>query len=328
MSKFISKRSKIFLAGANGMVGKSIKKSLINCGYGLIRNKGEILCPSREELDLFDYLAVKSWFKIKKPDIVILAAAKVGGILANSNKPADFLLENLKIQTNVIEASWLSGVKRFLFLGSSCIYPSGYNKPIKEEYLLQRELEKTNEYYAIAKIAGIKLCDALRKQHNFDAISLMPTNLYGPNDNYNPNSSHVMPALIKKFLLAKKSNLPSVVCWGSGSPLREFLYVEDLADAVVFCLENWNPSSSNAPKDNFGNPLTILNVGTGIDISIKDLAKKIATIIDYQGKIYWDKSKPDGTKRKLLDITRISNLGWKASINLEEGIKRTIKDLF
>ena len=323
MEKLIKKNDRIFLAGANGMVGSSIKRILKNKGYG--QKKQNLLTPSKKELDLSNYLQLKDWMKKNNPDVVIVAAAKVGGILANSKYPADFLLENLKIQTNVIELSWLNGVKRLLFLGSSCIYPKNHTEPIIEEYLLNSKLEKTNEFYAIAKICGIKLCESLRKQYNFDAISLMPTNLYGPNDNYDLNNSHVMPALIKKFLKKKKNNYKSVTCWGSGSPLREFMYVDDLAEASIYCLENWDLDSENAPKDKEGNPLTLLNVGTGKDISIKELALKIASITGFKGEIIWDKSKPDGTKRKLLNINRIRNLGWEAKIDLDEGINRTIK---
>ena len=251
----------------------------------------------------------------------------MGGILANSKFPADFILQNLKIQTNVIESAWTTGVKRFLFLGSSCIYPKNASQPIKEEALLQNSLEGTNEAYAIAKIAGLKLCESLRMQYGFDAISLMPTNLYGPNDNYHPSNSHVMAALIRKFLIAKKEHLPSVTCWGTGNVFREFLHVDDLADGIIFCLKNWHPSKKNAPKDFFGNPLNHLNIGTGCDISIKDLALKIADIINFKGKILWDSSKPDGTPRKLLDVKRINKLGWEAKIDLDCGIKKTINCL-
>ena len=309
------------------MVGSAIYRSLKKSGYGDPTKGGQLLAPKRFDLDLTDYYAVMDFFKKTNPDVVIIAAAKVGGIYANSIKPADFLLENLKIQTNIIELAWLNGVKRLLFLGSSCIYPNNFIKPIKEEFLLKGDLEKTNEAYSIAKISGIKLCDSLRKQYNFDAISLMPANLYGPNDNYDLNSSHVMPALIRKFMYAEKNKIKEVKCWGSGKPLREFLYVDDLAEAIIFCLENWNPSDQNSPKDELGNSLTMLNVGTGSDISIKDLALKISYIINYQGEINWDTSKPDGTKRKLLDVSKINSLGWKAKINLEEGIRKTIEEL-
>ena len=327
MKKLICKSNKIFLAGGNGMVGSAIKKKLIEHNYGKFEHDGLILNPSRKELNLTDSIAVKLWMKKNKPDIVIIAAAKVGGIMANSKYPVDFLLDNLKIQTNVIEAAWLCGVKRLLFLGSSCIYPNNYQEPIKEEFLLSGPLEKTNEYYAIAKISGIKLCDSLRYQYDFDAISLMPTNLYGPKDNYHINDSHVMAALIRKFMHAKKYNLTSVKCWGTGFPKREFLYVDDLAEAAIFCLENWDPYSKSSPKDLFGKPLTLLNIGTGIDISIKKLAELISNIVGFDGEIVWDNSKPDGTRRKLLDVKRISELGWKAEVDLEQGIKNTIRDL-
>jgi len=319
MTKAIKLSEKIFIAGAYGMVGSSIKKILKKRGY-----EKSLLTPRRTDLNLLNSELVKEWFVKNQPKIVILAAAKVGGIYANSSYPANFILENLKIQTNIIESSWLSGVRRLIFLGSSCIYPKYATQPIKEELLLSGELESTNQWYAIAKIAGIKLCESLRIQHNFDAISLMPTNLYGPNDNYHPQNSHVVAALIRKFLIAKTQNLSSITCWGSGSVLREFMHVDDLAEAVIFCLENWFPDYRNAPLDIHGNPLNHLNVGTGKDISIKCLAKKIASITDFKGEIIWDKSKPDGTPRKLLDIQRINKLGWKAEIDLDEGLTKTI----
>ena len=286
-----------------------------------------MLTPSRLELDLLDPLSVKKWFTKKKPNIVILAAAKVGGIYTNFKFPAEFLLENIKIQTNVIEAAQKVGVRRFLFLGSSCIYPKNASQPIKEEELLNGYLEKTNESYAIAKIAGIKLCEALRKQYEFDAISLMPTNLYGPNDNYHIFNSHVLPSLIRKFSVAKRDNLSSVTCWGSGSVFREFLHEDDLAEAAIFCLENWFPNDIDSPKDINGNSLYLINVGTGKEISIKELAKKIAEIVKFDGKIFWDKNMPDGTPRKVLDISRLKKLGWKSKINLNSGLVKTIKDL-
>ncbi len=324
MKKIIKPNEKIFIAGANGMVGKAAKKSLLKSGYGLKENDGLLLTPSRHDLDLLDFEKVKIWFEINKPSVVILAAAKVGGILANNSKPTDFILDNLKIQNNIIENAWKNNVKRFLFLGSSCIYPKFARQPITEESLLTDSLEETNQWYAIAKIAGIKLCQALRKQHNFDAISLMPTNLYGPNDNYHPENSHVMAALIRKFSYAKKKSYDSVTCWGNGSPLREFLFVDDLGDAIVFALENWDPNSPNAPIDREGNPLTILNVGSGLDISIKDLANKIAKFSQYNGEIIWDQSKPNGTPKKLLNIEKITKLGWEPKTSLDEGILKTI----
>ena len=323
----ISKQDKVFVAGSTGLVGKSITKILKKYEYGLKENNGEILTPTRKELDLTSTVEVKEWMAENKPNVVIVAAAKVGGIFANSAYPADFLLENMKIQNNLIEASWNLGVKKFLFLGSSCIYPKYSCQPIKEDELLTGQLETTNEWYAIAKISGIKLCQSLRKQYGFDAISLMPTNLYGPHDNFHPLNSHVMPALIQKFREAKSKNLSKVTCWGTGSPLREFMYVDDLAEAIVFCLENWDPSAKDAPVDKKGEPLNYLNVGTGKDISIKDLAQKIANIVGFKGDILWDKSKPDGTPRKLLDISKISEMGWAPLVDLNEGIKKTVSFL-
>ena len=324
MNPKISFQEKIFVAGSKGMVGSAICRALQKKGYGQESEGGSILTPDREELDLSNSNSVKDWFNKHKPTITIMAAAKVGGIHANQTYPTDFLLNNLKIQNNVIESSWLSGVKRLLFLGSSCIYPKFANQPIKEEYLLNSSLEATNEWYAIAKIAGIKLCQALRKQYQFDAISLMPTNLYGPGDNYHPTESHVMASLISKFCLAKKQSKQYVNCWGTGTPLREFLHVDDLASAVLFCLEKWDPNDHNSPKDLNGEGLTYLNVGTGKDISIKDLAEKISQIVGFKGEIIWDKSKPDGTPKKQLDIQRITNLGWVPKISLDKGIKDTV----
>jgi len=324
MEKRILLNERIFVAGAKGMAGSAICKSLLKNGYGKI-NGGEILNPTRKELDLLDINAVKKWFNVNKPTLVIIAAAKVGGILANSKYPTQFLLDNLKIQNNLIETSWQTGVKRLLFLGSSCIYPKFANQPIKEESLLTGQLEETNQWYGIAKIAGIKLCEALRKEYNFDAISLMPTNLYGPGDNYHPQNSHVMASFIRKFYEASLNSLPSVTCWGTGNPLREFLHVDDLGDAVVFVLENWDPNSINAPIDENNNKLTILNVGTGKDITIKELAHKISNFYKYKGKIIWDNSKPDGTPKKLLNIQKIKSLGWEPKISLENGIKASIE---
>ena len=317
---------KIFVAGANGMAGSSICRMLERHGYGLNKNNGKILKPNRKELNLLNLNEVEDWFKKNQPTIVILAAAKVGGILANSTLPADFILQNIKIQTNVIETSWRAGVKRLLFLGSSCIYPKFANQPIKEESLLKGSLEKTNEGYAISKIAGIKLCESLRIQYGFDAISLMPTNLYGPGDNYHETESHVMAALIRKFYEANENKSKSVTCWGTGSPLREFMHVDDLGEAVVFALENWFPEAGNAPLDENGNPLLYLNIGTGLDISIKDLSTKIATAIGYKGEIIWDTSKPDGTPKKQLNISKINALGWSSKIELDEGIRSTISN--
>ena len=324
MGKKISLNERIFVAGANGMAGKAICRALVNKGYGKA-NGGKIMKPNRKELDFLDTNAVKKWFELNKPTIVIIAAAKVGGILANSRYPTEFLLDNLKIQNNLIENSWQAGVKRLLFLGSSCIYPKFANQPIREESLLTGQLEETNQWYGIAKIAGIKLCEALRKQFNFDAISLMPTNLYGSGDNYHPQNSHVMASFIRKFYEASTNSLPSVTCWGTGKPLREFLHVDDLGEAVVFALENWDPSSINAPKDENNNKLTILNVGTGKDISIKELAYKISSLVNYKGNIIWDSNKPDGTPKKLLNIQKIQSLGWNPKISLSEGIKKSVE---
>ena len=312
----ISKTYKIFIAGHSGMVGSAIKRSLIKKGYT------NLLCPSRKELNLLSFHEVENWFKNNKPDIVILAAAKVGGIYANSEYKADFILENLKIQNNVIENAWKSNVKRFLFLGSSCIYPKLAEQPLKEKYLLTGPLENTNESYAIAKIAGIKLCSALKSQYGFDAISLMPTNLYGQGDNYHALNSHVLPAMIRKFYEAKTKGVDYVECWGTGSPKREFLLVDDLADACIFVLENISTDNKTL-YENKNNYCGILNVGVGLDISIQDLAKMIASIIDYKGEIIWDSSKPDGTPRKLLDISKLSEMGWKAKTSLKKGIRLT-----
>lgn len=308
------------------MVGSSIKRAILKKMNPREEN-AILLTPSRKELNLLDSNLVKNWFIKEKPTIVILAAAKVGGILANSKYPANFLIDNIKIQTNIIESSLSCGVKRLLFFGSSCIYPKHASQPIKEEELLSDYLEKTNECYAIAKIAGIKLIEALRNQFKFDAISLMPTNLYGPNDNYHPTNSHVVASLIRKFLIAKRDRLPSVTCWGSGSVYREFMHVDDLAEAAIFCLENWFPFKETAPKDIFGNALSYLNVGTGKDITIKELAKKIALIANYEGEILWNNSMPDGTPRKVLNVSRLMNLGWDPKINLNYGLTETIKNL-
>ena len=325
MSNKISYKDKIFVAGARGMAGSAIHRALKKSGYGDLKKGGLILVPSREELDLLNYEDVENWFKKNKPDIVILAAAKVGGIYANNSKPADFLLENLKIQTNVIEIAWKQGVKRLLFLGSSCIYPKFATQPIEEEELLQGTLEPTNEWYAIAKISGIKLCHALRHQHGFDAICLMPTNLYGPGDNYHPTNSHVLPALIRRFYEATENSESSVTCWGSGSPLREFLHVDDLGEASVFALEKWDPDDKDAPQDKNNLPLIHLNVGTGVDLPIKHLSEKVAMVTGFKGKIIWDTSKPDGTPKKQLDTNRINSLGWHPKISLEEGLESTFR---
>ena len=292
------------------MAGSAICRAMDRAGYQ------QQLEPSRQELDLLDPVAVQKWFAEHQPSVVVLAAAKVGGIQANNSYPADFLLENLKIQTNVIETAWRSRVRRLLFLGSSCIYPKFAEQPIKEESLLTGELEPTNESYAIAKISGIKLCQALRQQHGFDSISLMPTNLYGPGDNYHPENSHVLPALIRRFHEAAESNASNVVCWGTGSPLREFLHVDDLGEACVFALEYWQPGPDE---------LSFLNVGTGVDLSIRDLAEAVANATSYSGNIHWDSSKPDGTPKKQLDVSRMVRMGWRARIPLDEGLANTVQ---
>ena len=314
----INKKHKIFLAGSTGMVGSAIKRKLNHLGFN------NLVLPNRSELDLKDTGLVFDWFKKNKPDIVILSAAKVGGIYANNAYPVEFLLDNLKIQNNVIEASWKNKVKRLLFLGSSCIYPKFAKQPIQEEELLNGLLEKTNESYALAKISGIKLCSALRKQYGFDAISLMPTNLYGPGDNYHKVNSHVFASFIRKFIEAKTNNRKKVVCWGSGMVYREFLHVDDLGDACCFVLQNWDPNAEDAPKTISGDILDYLNVGTGSDITVKELSKLVAEFSGFKGIIEWDKTKPDGTPRKKLDITRIEKIGWSPKVSLEEGIKKTI----
>ena len=326
MTKDICFSDKILVAGAKGMVGSAICRSLKRKGYGKKNEGGEILSPSRNEINYLDYEETFRWFKANNPSIVIIAAAKVGGIIANKTMPTEFLLENLTIQNNLISISHKFKVKKLLFLGSSCIYPKFAKQPIKEEYLMTGKLEKTNESYALAKIAGIKLCQSLNEQYDFNSICLMPTNLYGPGDNYHQNNSHVIPSLIRKFHKAKNDLNESVNCWGSGSPFREFLHVDDLADGCIFALENWNTKDVNSPKDDNGNPLYWLNIGTGKEISIKDLAIKIASFFKYNGNINWDLSKPDGTPRKKLNISKIHSLGWSAKINLDEGIKQTITD--
>ena len=314
--KLISPADRIYVAGHRGMAGSAICRALVANCYGEAGG-GTLLTAARSELDLLDPVAVAAWFAANKPDVVILAAAKVGGIEANNNYPADFLLDNLKIQTNVIETAWRAGVKRLLFLGSSCIYPKLAEQPIREEALLTGPLEPTNEWYAIAKITGIKLCQALRLQYGFDAISLMPTNLYGPGDNYHPTNSHVLPALIRRFHEAAQANAPSVTCWGTGTPLREFLHVDDLGEACVFALEQWQPG----PEE-----LQFLNVGTGLDLTIRELAEAVAAATGYQGEIRWDTSKPDGTPKKQLDVGRLAELGWRARIPLAEGLSSTVAD--
>jgi GDP-L-fucose synthase len=315
---------RIFVAGHRGMAGSAICRALERAGYGDADRGGALLTASREELNLLDPVAVNHWFHQHNPTVVVLAAAKVGGIQANNTYPADFLLENLHIQTHVIEAAWRCGVRRLLFLGSSCIYPKFATQPIREEALLSGALEPTNQWYAIAKISGIKLCEALRQQHGFDAISLMPTNLYGPGDNYHPTQSHVLPALIRRFHEAAVQGAATVTCWGTGSPLREFLHVDDLGEACVFALERWDPGAADAPLDDAGTPLSFLNVGTGVDLSIRELAEAVARATGFQGEILWDSSQPDGTPKKQLDVSRLSRLGWQAKIALSDGLRSTV----
>ena len=297
---------KIYIAGHRGMVGSAIKRELESIGYNNIIGK------TSKKLDLKDQNAVDNFIKTEKPDVIIDAAARVGGILANSEFPYQFLMENMQIQNNLIHAAVQNDIDKFIFLGSSCIYPKFAPQPIKEEYLLTDSLEPTNEWYAIAKISGVKLCEAIRKQYGKDFVSLMPTNLYGSFDNFDLKTSHVLPAMIRKFHEAKKNDHTDVVLWGSGKPMREFLYVEDLAKAVIFAVENKLPDN-------------LYNVGTGTDLTIKELAETIQKIVGHQGKIVWDDTKPDGTPRKLLDVSKMNNLGWKASIELSQGIEKTYK---
>lgn len=318
MDKLISPSDKVFVAGAGGMVGQAVVRALKKNQYGMSCNGGSLLTPSRKQLDLSNFNEVTDWFGLHKPDIVILAAAKVGGIYANEKYPADFLLNNLKIQNNVIESAYKYHARRLLFLGSSCIYPKYSSQPISEESLLTGSLEPTNQWYAIAKISGLKLCQSLKKQYNFDCFSLMPTNLYGPGDNYHPENSHVIPGLIRKFHDAKHNNLSVVKCWGSGNVLREFLHVDDLANAIVFLLERYKPGSSDSE--------CCLNVGSGNEIYIHQLASLIAELFNYEGLIEWDVSYKDGTPRKKLDISKIQALGWNPNIDLKDGLRDAISD--
>lgn len=296
--------SRIFVAGHRGLVGSAILRALEQRGFQ------NLLTRRSSELDLRNAQATREFFDAEKPEYVFLAAAKVGGILANNTRPAEFIGDNLAIQNSVIEAAYESGAKKLLFLGSSCIYPKLAPQPIKEEYLLTGPLEPTNEPYAIAKIAGLKMCEAYRRQYGFDAISLMPTNLYGPGDNFDLNGSHVLPALIRKFHEAKEANAPEVVVWGSGTPRREFLYSEDLADAALYLMDNYDDPE-------------LINVGVGEDVTIAELASLVSQTIGYEGTIVYDRTKPDGTPRKLLDVSKLANAGWKAQTSLEEGLKKT-----
>jgi GDP-L-fucose synthase len=305
------KNKKIYLAGHNGMVGSAIFRELKKQGYQ------NLIYKDLSELDLRNQKDVENYFNHNKPDIVIVAAAKVGGILANNTNRAEFLYDNLMIEANLIHSSYLNKVEKLVFLGSSCIYPKLAPQPLKEEYLLSDYLEYTNEPYAIAKIAGIKLCENYYRQYGSNFISAMPTNLYGPYDNFNLETSHVLPALIRKFHEAKVNGQNSVTIWGTGKPLREFLYVEDLAEAIVFMMSDINA------KDLYDNNITHLNVGSGKDLSITDLASLIAEIIGFTGNIIYDTSKPDGTPQKLMDVSRINSLGWKYKTELKDGIIKT-----
>lgn len=302
----MEKTSKIYIAGHNGLVGSAIKRKLESLGFN------NLLFRAKAELDLADDQRTKEFFEKERPEYVFLAAAKVGGIVANRDFPAEFIFQNLKIQTNVIHSSYLTNVKKLCFLGSTCIYPKLAPQPLKEEYLMTGPLEPTNEAYAVAKIAGIQMCKSYNTQYKTNYISVMPTNLYGPNDNFDLTSSHVLPALIRRFHEAKINNLPDVVIWGTGTPKREFLHVDDLADALVFLMENYNDSE-------------IINIGCGEDLSILDLAKIVSGIVEYRGTISLDPTKPDGTPRKLVDVSKLFGLGWRPKISLESGISQTYK---
>ncbi len=311
----MNKDSKIYIAGHRGLVGSAIVKNLESKGYA------NLVYKTHKELDLLDANAVKAFFEEEKPEYVILAAAKVGGIVANNTYRADFIYENLQVQNNVIHQSYLSGVTKLLFLGSTCIYPKNAPQPMREEYLLTSPLEYTNEPYAIAKIAGIKMCESYNIQYGTNFISVMPTNLYGPNDNFDLEKSHVLPALLRKMHEAKLNNTPKVEIWGSGKPRREFLYSEDMADACVFLLENRDfKDMYDESQKEIRN--THINIGTGVDISIKELAQTIQKIVGFKGELYFDSSKPDGTMVKLTDPSKLHALGWKHKVELEEGIRR------
>ena len=300
----MNKSSKIYIAGHRGMVGSALWRLLKSNGYSNLIGK------TSADLDLRNQQSVTDFYKKEQPEVVIDAAAKVGGILANNDFPYQFLVENMQIQNNLIDGAIKAGIEKFIFLGSSCIYPKFAQQPLKEEYLLTDSLEPTNEWYAIAKITGVKACQAIRKQYNKDYVSLMPTNLYGPFDNFDLQSSHVLPAMLRKFHEAKLNKQSDVILWGTGTPMREFLFVDDMAEAVVYALEN-NLSEY------------LYNIGTGKDITIKELAETIQKVIGHQGNILWDTSKPDGTPRKLMDVSKMQELGWQYSTDLEDGIKKT-----
>jgi GDP-L-fucose synthase len=302
----MDKSTKIYIAGHRGMVGSAVWRTLEKKGYT------NLIGRSSKELDLRDQEAVKNFYTTEKPAIVIDAAAKVGGILANNDFPYQFLMENMQIQNSLIDGALKSGIEKFIFLGSSCIYPKFAPQPLKEEYLLTDSLEPTNEWYAIAKITGVKACQAIRKQFDKDYVSLMPTNLYGTHDNFDLETSHVLPAMLRKFHEAKLNNNEPVKLWGSGTPMREFLFVDDMAEAVLYALENKLPEY-------------LYNVGSGKDITIKELAETIQKVVGHKGQIVWDAEKPDGTPRKLMDVSKMKNIGWQYSIELQEGIEKTYK---
>jgi GDP-L-fucose synthase len=303
----IARDARIYVAGHLGLVGSAIWRELLRRGFtGLIGR-------TRAELDLLDGVAVRAFYALAKPEYVVDAAAKVGGILANDQHPAEFLFQNLQIQNNLIDGARQAGVRKLLFLGSSCIYPRLAAQPMKEEYLLTGPLESTNQWYAVAKIAGIKMCQAYRRQYGCDFISAMPTNMYGPNDNYDLQNSHVLPALIRKFHEAKAANAPTVTCWGTGAPLREFLYSDDLARACVFLLENYSEEQ-------------FINIGSGNEVSVRELTETIKRVVGFSGEIVWDTTKPDGMPRKLMDSSRLLTLGWRPQVGLEAGVRLAYKD--
>lgn len=303
----MEKNARIYVAGHRGMVGSAIVRELVRQGHT------NIITRTHSELDLCDQVAVRTFFEQERPDYVFLAAAKVGGIVANNEAPADFMYQNMMLEMNVIHSAWRTGVKKLEFLGSSCIYPRLAPQPMPESCLLTSALEKTNEAYALAKISGLKYCEFLNRQYGTDFISVMPTNLYGPNDNYHPTHSHVLPALIRRFHEAKEAGAQEVVCWGDGSPLREFLYVDDLANLCVFLMNNYSGDET-------------VNAGTGKEVTIRELSETVARIVGFNGKITWDTSKPNGTPRKLLDVSKATALGWTYSTELEDGIRMAYSD--